>query len=668
MADPFEDLEAKYGRPKKASTSDPFGDMEAKYGGNGPTQPTSFLNPSVSQPKRKTSAGGEQTTLGGMIGAATRGAGPYAMAAGLGAAAGAPMAGVGAIPGAAAGAAAYGLADIVADPIASGINKLLGTNIGKPSEAVQELFTRMGVQEPKTAAERVMMEASRALGGASGGAALGRSLAQQGFGPTAQGVGRVLASAPGQQMAAGAAGGAASQTVGEMGADPLTQLVLGIAGGQAGSKLAGVRLDPRLKAPNLWPEGMREAEARGINVMTSDVIPPNTFMGRMGQSMGEKIPIAGTGGLRADQYAQRKQAIRSVFDEFGSKASGGVAEIMDDLAQKRSDTIGKYVKQKTDVLQQLDNVGPMPATGAIKAMDEQIAKLKAIGTKGVEPVIAKLEDWRQAIEGKSIAGVEELRKIMGEEFKDPGLAGVKSVGEKALNSIYGPLKEDMRQFIMKNGAPRDVFKWEIANKRLAQNMAELEQGALADVLKSGAATPEDVNKLLFSKKPSEVRRLYRNLTPDGRANARTAIISKAVEDAGGAENISPEKFLMSVQKLGAPIGVMFQGKDAETVSGLAKALRLTARSAQSAVLPSTGIQALPWVAGSALGAQFGQLGAVGATAGLGGLARLYESAPVRDILLKLPKVRAGSPEEVALLKRLSALAGGEDENATIAQY
>lgn len=730
-----------------------------------PQQPSSFLNPTVGQPKRKPAQGGEQTTLAGMIGAATRGAGPYAVAAGLGAAAGAPAGGVGAIPGAAAGAAAYGLADMVADPITSGINKLLGTNIGMPSEAVQELFTRMGVAEPKTQAERVTMAASKALGGAAGSVALGRTLAQQGLGQTAQGVGRALAASPGQQMVSGAVGGAASQAGAEMGADPLTQLVLGVAGGQAGSKLAGIKIDPRLQAPNLWPEGMKEAEKLGIRTMTSDVLPPKTFMGRIGQSMGEKIPIAGTGGMRAEQLDQRKQAIRTVLDDLGSKASGGVADIMGDLAQKRSDTIGKYSTMKKDVISGLSspavfdpsdlhaNVPPpergkvrlyraesptvkfddvfdrggladfatskpgasftddlgsaqyykhaynenkdatikyidvpsaharsmsvgnneykvplgvevaptVPVPNATKAIEDQITKLKRLNSVSVQPVIDKLEDWKNSIQGQPMTAVEDIRGLMGQSFKGPELSSVRGIGDKALDSIYGPLKEDMRKFIMSNGKPRDVFKWEVANKRLAENMAELEQGALSSVLQSGAATPEDVNKLLFSAKPSEVQRLYRNLTPQGRAHARTAIITKAVADAGGPEAVSPEKFLTAVQKLGAPLGVMFQGKDAETVTGLAKALKLTARSAQSAVAPSTGIQAIPWLAGGALGSAFGTVGGVAAAGGLGAMARIYESPTVRDILLKLPKVKAGSPEEAALLKRLMAVQAAQTE-------
>jgi hypothetical protein len=43
--------------------------------------------------------------------------------------------------------------------------------------------------------------------------------------------------------------------------------------------------------------------------------------------------------------------------------------------------------------------------------------------------------------------------------------------------------------------------------------------------------------------------------------------------------------------------------------------------------------------------------ATGAT--IGGIARLYESAPVRNILLKLPQVAKGSQQEQELIKQLT---------------
>ena len=52
---------------------------------------------------------------------------------------------------------------------------------------------------------------------------------------------------------------------------------------------------------------------------------------------------------------------------------------------------------------------------------------------------------------------------------------------------------------------------------------------LRNVLRSNESTPENVARLLFSKKPSEVRRLVGNLSPDGQARAQAAVINRAVE-------------------------------------------------------------------------------------------------------------------------------------------
>jgi hypothetical protein len=47
---------------------------------------------------------------------------------------------------------------------------------------------------------------------------------------------------------------------------------------------------------------------------------------------------------------------------------------------------------------------------------------------------------------------------------------------------------------------------------------------------------------------------------------------------------------------------------------------------------------------------------VGAGATIGGMARVYESKAVRDLLSKLPMLKQGSPEEAHLLKRILAAA------------
>ena len=172
------------------------------------------------------------TTVTGLAGAATRGLALPAAGAALGAMAGAPFAGVGAIPGAISGAGAATLAQVVGDPIVSSINSLLGTKYTMPTQAMEDLLTRIGVAEPKTAAERIVQTTVAGAGVAGGTVAAGRAIqaAAGQAAPVTREVGRLLATQPALQVAGGAGAGAAGQTAKEMGAGPVGQIAATVAG------------------------------------------------------------------------------------------------------------------------------------------------------------------------------------------------------------------------------------------------------------------------------------------------------------------------------------------------------------------------------------------------------------------------------------------------------
>jgi hypothetical protein len=95
---------------------------------------------------------------------------------------------------------------------------------------MEDLLTRIGVAEPKTAAERIVQTAAAGAGSAGGSVALGQTL-QAAAGPITQGVGRLMAAAPGLQVASGASAGASGQTAKEMGAGPVGQIAASLGGG-----------------------------------------------------------------------------------------------------------------------------------------------------------------------------------------------------------------------------------------------------------------------------------------------------------------------------------------------------------------------------------------------------------------------------------------------------
>jgi hypothetical protein len=231
-----------------------------------------------------------ETTATGLAGAATRGLALPAAGAALGAAMGAPFAGIGAIPGAVAGAGAATLAGLVADPIVGSINSMFGTTYTLPTDALQDLLTRVGVAEPRTAAERIVQTTAAGAGTAGGMAAAGKGIAtaadaamdvgriiasRQGLPfvagkalPTVSGVGQMLATAPGLQVASGASAGGAGQIAKESGAGTLGQIAATLGGAMLPAAPQMVRAATQATARAIAPRGagitQQETSASGI--------------------------------------------------------------------------------------------------------------------------------------------------------------------------------------------------------------------------------------------------------------------------------------------------------------------------------------------------------------------------------------------------------------------
>lgn len=578
------------------------------------------------------------------------------------------------LTGRAAAQGAAGLVGLAYDPIAAVQNYLFGTDVRPLREQVQRALTELGVPEPETATERVIGAISEGVVGAGGQVALARGAERLLTGGARQ-VAGAMAAQPRAQVAGGGAAGGAAQTAAEAGGGAGAQIGAALVGGALGGRAAGLEVQA---PPSALPQAVREAEEAGVRVMTTDVIPPTTFAGRWLQRTGEMIPVAGTGAPRAAQQQERVDAATDLLRTYGvSEMSAAdtttLANVADDLLRRRGELLTRYTGMKNDVITGLKDAGPVDVTRTVAAIDQEIAALRGLRSEAYNPVIARLEDWKRAItgtrevtlpdgsvrieqRGQPITNIEQLRKDIGEAFSAPELSAIRTTGEKSLSRIYGPLREDMGDFIQANGARRDFDKWNIANRQLANMADELEIGVLRRILQQGDTTPEVIRSALFSGKPSEIRTIYRNLSADGKRNARTAVLQEAFNRVGGNfDELSPDQFKRQLLRLAGPIGVTFSGDDLRAVEGLIRTLKMTERAGQAGVAPPTGVQNLPILGGTFLVDLFGGAGAAtGSAATIGALARVYESAPVRNLLLKLPQVASGSPEEAELIKRLTA--------------
>lgn len=570
---------------------------------------------------------------------------------------------------------AAGIVGLAYDPIAAVQNYLFGTEVQPLREQVKRALTDLGVPEPETATERVIGAISEGAVGAAGQAALARG-AERALTGGAQYVAGQFAAQPGVQAASGAAGGGAAQTAAEMGAGALGQTAAALAGGVLGGRTAATRVEAPSAA---LPAAVREAEEAGIRIMTTDVRQPTTFAGRWLQRTGEMIPLAGTGGPRAAQQQERIDASVDLLRNFGVTEAAAsdntiITNVANNLLARRGADLTKYTGMKNEVIERLsDPNATVPVTNAVAKIDEEIDRLNKISPTQFKPVIDRLITWRDdltgtrevtlpngqkqvVVQGQPLATIEVLRKQIGEAFTDPSLAAVRSEGEKVLSRIYAPLREDMASFIKANGQRRDFDKWNIANKQLAAMVGELELNAMKTALAKGDTSPETIRTLLFSAKPSDIKALYRGLSAEGKRNARTAVLQEAFNKVGGNfENLSPDQFKRQLIRLAAPIGVFFSGDDLKAVEGLTRALKMTEQAGRAGVAPPTGVQTAPVILSSALTDILGGFGAAMASgATIGGVARLYESAPVRNILLKLPQTAVGSPQEQELIKQLAA--------------
>lgn len=423
-----------------------------------------------------------------------------------------------------------------------------------------------------------------------------------------------------------------------------------------------------LKQPVAGPVGevLKSAEEAGVRVMTSDVIRPDTFAGKTAQQIGERVPFAGTGPVRAAQQAERVSAVKNLFSEYGVTGTENLSEdIISDVVSKRSGLLTKYTSMKNDVFNRLDNKGTVPLNRTVQKIDDEMTRLSSVA--GSQPLMSKLQELKVVLQNNpNISSVEANRKVIGDWMSDQGLASIKTEANKVSKNIYAPLKEDMTDFISANGARNDLTKWKVADKRLAESIGDLEKTAFESAINKAEATPEQVLNLLLSKKPSDSAMLYKSLTPKGRDFAKAAIVNQIANKAGtsdagivGGRAYSPQAFVNELERLGPSVKSFFKGDDLKQLEGLSKAITLTQRASQAGVSPATGAQAVPFLAASGLGQMFSDLGFLGSmlastatAATIGGAARVYESAPVRNAMIKLAQSPANTPKEAIALNKL----------------
>ncbi|CCT10046.1 DNA transfer protein [Salmonella enterica subsp. enterica serovar Agona str. 20.H.06] len=470
---------------------------------------------------------------------------------------------------------------------------------------------------------------------------------------TPVGVERIAAQAPSiaGRVAQGASRLLAENAVGSLAANSerdnpealATDLGTGVALGGAINKLgraagAAYRGIRGTIAPEAQ-QAIQFANAADVPLHTTDVLQPNSRVGRMAQTTAENIPFAGTSTMRANQQEARSQLV----DEFASRFGEYDPSIVVGSLKAKTSGIKRAAGNRLEQVQNaMAGVNIQPSK-AIQQIDTEIASLQKLGKVADNDTISKLQAYRDELTrnaGASGPVAMDLQQLSGlrSQFRHD-VKGERTVlpnrSDAAIQRIYNAMTSDIDSAIGQNLGNDTLRRYKQANAIYADEANKLQNTRLKNVIMKGELTPEVVNNMLFSKNKSEVQNLYRSVGQVGRAQMRNGIIGKAMEKSGG----SPDQFLRQVNLMSNQTGIAFKGRDAAYLKGIKNYLEATKRAGQAGVTTPTGQQTIPFILGIGTVTNPALVGVGG---GYGLLARMYESEPARNAMLRLANTPRGS--------------------------
>lgn len=505
-----------------------------------------------------------------------------------------------------------------------------GTYQPAPRVSTQGLEQDFGLQQgtltPQTTEGRVFAEALPYLTpvGAERAVAQAPTIA----GRVAQGASRLLAENAVGSMAANSAQDNPEALATDLG----TGVVLGGAINQLGRVAGAAYRGARGAISPEAQQAIRFADSADVPLHTSDVLQPNSRVGRMAQTTAENIPFAGTSSMRAAQQEGRSQLVNEYASRFGEYDPSIVVGSLKAKASGIRKAAGNRIQQ---VESQIGNMNVQPSK-AIQQIDDELANMQRLGTVSDSETISKLQAYRNELDSGNVDFrlLRDLRTQFRQDVKGERVKFMNK-SEAAVNRVYNALTQDMHQAVGRSLGNETVSKLKQADAIWANEADKLKNTRLKNVLQKGDLTPEVVNNMLYSNKRSEIQNLYNSVGNVGRAQMRNGIIGKAMEKSGG----SPDQFLRQVNLMSNQTGITFKGRDAAYLKGLKNYLESTKRAGQAGVTTPTGQQTIPFILGIGTVTNPALVGVGG---GYGLLARMYESEPVRNAMLRLANTPRGS--------------------------
>jgi len=439
----------------------------------------------------------------------------------------------------------------------------------------------------------------------------------------------------------------------------VAEVVEDVAGGVGESidELAE-KFEPRAGRPvvSATREQVREAEAAGIPIMTSDIRPPETVAEQFVQRVVERIPFFGTGKKRSAQQKARVDAANKLVKEYGIEDEGVLTRILESMNEAKVGIINKYGGMKQDVLKKMPayETERISLNNTLEWINRTVADLRATNTPISNVSADWLEGQRDQFTNMLVSKYDDVRADVGKGIsidERTGTAGPEK-GRLSLD-LYRVMNDEFGDLVKERRGEAEFNKWKIGNTRLRELIEDEETSVISKILNTGVEQPGSIINILTGKNnESQLRRINKFLDDKGRTNVRQAIVRDLGMLASDKTAVDPNKmnanmFGREIRRFNNAIKVFFTPEEQARIRGLRTALELTDRASKANVLTPTGQELSPLLL-SALGGgrMYGLAQTVGliggAVAATGGLmaGRIYESKAIRNLFLQLGKAES----------------------------
>ncbi|EQY98883.1 hypothetical protein G967_02551 [Escherichia coli UMEA 3329-1] len=385
----------------------------------------------------------------------------------------------------------------VADAVASAgawAGKQLGVGDGTyqpaPRVSTQGLEQDFGLQRgtltPQTTEGRVFAEALPYLTpvGAERAVAQAPTIA----GRVAQGASRLLAENTVGSMAANSSQDNPEALATDLG----TGVVLGGAINQLGRVAGAAYRGARGAISPEAQQAIRFADSADVPLHTSDVLQPNSRVGRMAQTTAENIPFAGTSSMRAAQQEGRSQLVNEYASRFGEYDPSIVIGSLKAKSAGIKQAAGNRLEQVQNAMTGV-NIQP---SRAIQQIDTEISNLQKLGKVADNETISKLQSYRDELTrnaGSSGPMAMDLQQLSGlrSQFRQD-VKGERVVmptrSDAAVQRVYKAMTGDIDSAIGQNLGSDTLRRYKQANAVYADEASKLQNTRLKNVIMKGDLT------------------------------------------------------------------------------------------------------------------------------------------------------------------------------------